>query len=268
MTHSPKDQTLVRLQARGGTHAAIAWGLCFPDDGFSEFFGNDALRFRLAQALAAWDDPSAADLSGNLESAWTLATTTDMDELQSAHRRLFGHVVRGKCPPYELEYGRREILQQASELADLAGFYAAFGMQLNDDAHERPDHVCAECEFMSVLAAKEAHALEKKDDEARTVIVDAGRSFLADHLGLWLPAMARRLRDADPDGFYGAMGRLAGSLIELECRLKEVPCGPQLLELRTVDPNSDGTIQCGSEESCPGGENESLIQIGIDRGDG
>jgi len=268
MTNSPKDQTLVRLQARGGTHAAIAWGLRFPDDSFSEFFGNDALRVRLAQALAAWDDPSAADVSGILESAWTLATTTELDELQSTRRRLFGHVIRGKCPPYELEYGHREILQQASELADLAGFYAAFGMQLNEGAHERADHVCAECEFMSVLAAKEAHAIETQDDEARTVIEEAGRSFLADHLGHWLPAMARRLRDADPDGFYGALGRLAGSLIELECRLKDVPFGPQLLELRAADPTSDGTIQCGVEESCPGGGTEPLVQVGIDRGDG
>jgi len=130
MTNSPKNQTLVRLQARGGTHAAIAWGLRFPDDGFSDFFGNDALLVRLAQAL------------------------------------------------------------------------------------------------------------EKEDDEAQTVIEEGGRSVPAHHLAQWLPAMALRLKDE--------------------------PFGPQPLELRAADPTSDGTIQCGVEESCPGGGNESLVQVDLD----
>lgn len=201
--------------------------------------------------------------SGDLD-AWA-------DALQDAHTQLFGHAVRGACPPYELEYERGDIPQKASELADIAGFYNAFGMELDAAAHERADHVSVQCEFMSVLAVKEVHALETDNAEARQIIHDAQRSFLADHAGRWFPALAVRLAEADADGFYGSLGVFLGEFIKTECNLFQARCGPQYLELRPIDPKQDATIECGVEPSCPGASPESpdggdsLVQIGIDR---
>ena len=186
------------------------------------------------------------------------------ENLQSVYVHLFGHTVRGTCPPYELEYAHGEILQQAADLADVNGFYSAFGMDVADDGNERADHVAVECEFMSVLAAKEAYALNLDDGEALTILGDAQRSFLADHLGRWLPALAQRVRAADPGGFYGAVADFAACFIAAECRRFEITCGPRYLELRPADESSDAAITCGADASCPENAADPLVQISID----
>lgn len=186
----------------------------------------------------------------------------DLGQLQEVFVRLFGHTVRGTCPPYELEYGRSHIHLQAAELADIAGFYAAFGMELAAGANERADHVAVECEFMSVLAAKEAHAIATGDTEGLEVLRGAQRSFLRDHLGRWLPAFARRISEADGDGLYGALGRFAGAFVAAECGRLNVACGPGYLELRPIDTPADQTMTCGPVPHSPG-RTEALVQIGI-----
>jgi TorA maturation chaperone TorD len=165
-----------------------------------------------------------------------------------------------------MEYGQGEIVQQAPILADITGFYAAFGLEMPPTVHERADHVSVECEFMSILATKEAWAVESVNQEAVEIFRDAQARFLEDHLGRWLPALARRIEEADPNGFYGELGGFAASFIAEECVRFGIPVGPPLLELRPIDPTADATISCGVEESCPDGRKEPLVQLGIDRG--
>ncbi len=198
--------------------------------------------------------------------------TDQLAKLQNTYTELFGHAVRGTCPPYELEYGNREILQQASELADIAGFYQAFGMKMVSESHERPDHIAVECEFMSVLTAKQAYAIETSNHDAQRIVVDAQQSFLADHLCKWCPAFAHRTEQADPEGFYGMVAQFLGEVIRGEADRFGIACGPSLLELRPVDEKLDREIQCGVEESCPGGGSatttgghETFVPLHIDR---
>src|SRR6185503_4152613 len=79
----------------------------------------------------------------------------------------FGHAARGDCPLNEIEYGelKADPLFQPHRLADLAAFYRAFGLEMAEAAAERPDHLGMELEFMAVLAAREAFALEHQLDE-------------------------------------------------------------------------------------------------------
>jgi hypothetical protein len=91
------------------------------------------------------------------------------------------HAARGRCPLNEIEYGdiKADPLFQPHRLADLAAFYRAFGLEVAEDADERHDHICLELEFMCVLAAKEAYALEHQlDAEVLTLCRDAQKRFL------------------------------------------------------------------------------------------
>jgi TorA maturation chaperone TorD len=185
-------------------------------------------------------------------------------KLQNSCARLFGHAVRGQCPPYELEYGWSEINQQASELADINGFYTAFGVTLNDDSHERADHAAAECGFMSILMAKHAYCLQQADLEGQEIIERTVRLFVADHLGRWLPSFAHRLTVADSAGFYGAVGGFASRFISAECTRLDVPRGPRLLQLRDVTREADGAISCGGAEGCSREGNLEYTQLEID----
>ncbi len=188
-------------------------------------------------------------------------TTSCLAERQDSFNHIFGHAVRSQCPPYELEYGRGEIIQQASFLADVGGFYNAFGMEVDPAVSERGDHISVEAEFMSALCAKEAHAIAQGDADHCEIAVKAQRDFLLDHLARWIPAFADRVRKADPRSFYGVLAEFSAAFIETECRRLEIPSGPPTLELRPVDSELDTSINCGSSS---GGAGDEIIELNVD----
>ena len=258
-------------RARSAAYAFVAYGLRDPD---LETLKALSHTRQWAASMRGFQEeyPELLEQLGLVSSA--LPRECDrpdcVHQLRESHAELFGHAVRGTCPPYEIEYGRGDIIQQASELADVQGFYEAFGLAMIDHAHERVDHASVECEFMSTLASKLVYAIEHGNVEAEEILNDAQRSFLTDHLGRWLPALAGRLQEADATGFYGQLGRFIQRFIEWECRRFDTTCGPAFVELRAADPERDTTIQCGVEDCCPGacpdGDSgqPSLVQLGVD----
>lgn len=233
-------------RTRGLIYAVLGWAWRYPDDDM--ICTVRALLDRCCNA----DDPTVLEP----------ATRTALGNFSTVLRRsgfgsslamtdyalLFGHAVRGSCPLYELEYGQAEIVQQAGELADIAGFYTAFGLHHATESMERVDHVSVECEFMSVLCAKEAQGILSSDLGLSEASGDAQRMFLRDHLARWLPALAESVTKSNPDGFYGSLARLSKAFLRSECQAFGITPGSDYLELRKVDPGADVEIQCG-----PGG---------------
>lgn len=259
-------------QARSAAYRLIALGFRYPDNEWSEMilasshwaFWPDVLRQMdggTADQVLAVRSKAESVLIG-----WDRGEITGLNDLQETFVELFGHTVRGNCPPYEFEYGRSEIIQRASELADVAGFYSAFGLELEAQSAERPDHVSAECEFMCVLCAKEAHATAEGHERDRDTAHQAQRSFLRDHLAQWLPTFAQRVERMDSDGLYGALARFASGFVGGDCRRFGITTGPSRLELRPIDPKGEATINCGVEESCPSAAADSLVQLNVECG--
>ena len=234
---TPSNERARMAQTRARSYALLANGWGYPDESLFTLF-VDCEHSSLAPELS-------------------------LEELRTSHARLFGHSVRGTCPPYELEYGRSEIIQQTAELADLTGFYKAFGMNMSESAFERPDHVSVECEFLGILCAKEAWGRQHSAAELTETCADAQRLFLRDYLGRWLPALAHRVRKAEPASFYGRLASFAASFIADECRRFDIEVGPQWLELRPVDPARDAAIDCETA-GCSVATANQLVQIGIE----
>ena len=184
------------------------------------------------------------------------------DDFAASHLACFGHTVRGDCPMNEIEYGdiKADPLFQPHRLADLGAFYGAFGMEMTPDAAERIDHISIELEFMSVLAAKEAHALEHQlDDDNVNVLRDAQKKFLREHLGRWSPAFARRLARMADGTALGTLARLLGEFIKLECARLNVPAGSEDLLLRHVDDSVERLCDsCGIHQLPPGAATTGL----------
>lgn len=65
-------------------------------------------------------------------------------------------------------------------LADLSGFYKAFGMKENEDI--TIDNFAVEAEFMSQLLLREAVGIQKGDQEMLEIVRGAEKKFLTDHL--------------------------------------------------------------------------------------
>jgi TorA maturation chaperone TorD len=163
------------------------------------------------------------------------------------YRRTFGLLVSKKAPPYETEYCRQTLVVYRQQvLADVAGFYRAFGLEPSRELPERHDHLALELEFMAWLIAKEQRARRAGNLEQGEVCRDAQRSFLRDHLVWWVPAFATLLRlgcedrggrahDADPRTFYGAVATSICAFLHGERVRFQLPAPTELVEPRAAD---------------------------------
>ena len=239
-----KNQTAAdEARARGAMYALLAWAWRYPNQ---ETIST--LRALLSGCLNGSSsgllDDHTQEALGSLAKAFPEEDGLDLT-LSVRYSELFGHAVRGTCPLYELEYGQAEIVQQAGELADIAGFYSAFGLECTQESMERVDHVSVECEFMSVLCAKYATGVLSNGTDLMDACFDGQRTFLRDHLTRWFLAFCSRVAKANGDGVYGCFARLGAAFLACECRAFGITTGPEYLELRSVDPDADTEIQCG-----------------------
>ncbi len=246
-------QTAIDLAvARSFLHRLLALAFADPTP--------EAWRWLADAPTLAFVRSSAQVLDAPLaDSAQVLADSLRPDAFElflDAYLATFGHAARGSCPLNEIEYGdiKADPLFQPHRLADLAAFYRAFGLEVTEDAGERHDHICLELEFMCVLAAKEAYALEHQlDADQLAQCRDAQRKFLREHLGRWTPAFARRLAAATNDLALRALAEFTRAFVESECSRFGVNPGSEELSLRPVDEAADRMCDsCGIAALPPG----------------
>jgi len=159
-------------------------------------------------------------------------------ELNSEYERVFGLLVSGSAPPYETEYvDGKFTFQRSQQLAEIAGFYRAFGLEVSDESPDRQDHVALELEFMAVLIGLESRAARHggTDCARANICRDGQQRFLENHLIWWVPAFARLLERELPNGFYTAAGDfltafLPAERVLVDVTIPNVASGPSLLE--------------------------------------
>ena len=168
------------------------------------------------------------------------------DEMLAAeYLRLFR--AGGPVSLHETAYGdARRIAGRAAELADIAGFYAAFGFRLTESEPDLPDHLCTELEFYSLLLLKLAYASRCGWSPRRQVVRTAARLFLQHHLGRWISALVPELIAHDADATYREFARLLDTLVRLEIKRTKVvplPATGRLLH----DPMQEDDFACPRE---------------------
>lgn len=120
------------------------------------------------------------------------------------------------CPLYETAYFGTDPIQQTQRMADVAGFYRAFGVD-SSGSDARPDDLWVELEFMSYLCRKEAYALEHSGPPRVAQMRKAQRMFLENHLGSWAAVVGRKVTGlASPGMFHAAAGVTLESWMALE----------------------------------------------------
>jgi len=236
--------------ARSFLHRFVAKFFEYPTaEAWAWLSGSDTLN---AVSSAA----SAVDIASDAEKLLAVMRASSFDSFLDAHLVAFGHAARGPVPMNEIEFGdlKADPLFQPHRLADLAAFYRAFGLELAPDASERQDHVCIELEFMSVLAAKEAFALEQQlDEDALTVCRAAQKNFLREHLGRWVPAFTRRIERTNDEALLNAAAQFTRNWVTADCERFAVKPGSEDLLLRPVDSEAEQVCaSCGIHNLPPG----------------
>jgi TorA maturation chaperone TorD len=226
-------ECLYRILAAALTDPATdAWVLLRDPD--SRRIACHAAEVLREEAIA---DPAAlgfGELPPDRLDVGPLLTALDRPLLEQTaeYDRVFGLVPSRDCQPYETEYHVAEPFFRAQQLADVAGFYRAFGLEPSRTVPERPDHLALELEFMAFLLMKKrlaalAAAGDNGTTEAAQVCADAETAFFRDHLAWWVPSFAAGLRRKAGGGFYAAVGLLLAALIPAE-RLRFGVAAPRL----------------------------------------
>jgi DMSO reductase family type II enzyme chaperone len=156
-------------------------------------------------------------------------SAAEVARLRAGHHTAFDESSAARSAPTEMDQlgGAPQLeLTRTFEMADVAGFYKAFGVEA-ESSGERPDHIAAELEFMNLLAVKECIALQEEGaGEHADVCRNAARAFLRDHLARWAPRLGQRLASAAVDPVYRTAGRLLGDFVAFDAETLDAENAP------------------------------------------
>ncbi len=191
-----------------------------PDVPFVERLRNGELASVL-EALVKETDGDADLATGASLMRDYIDKTRDVDaaktseELGVDRTRLYRGVAPGygPPPPYEVVWSKNG--QDWGLLTVIAGIYAKAGLQTSPEAHERPDYIGIELDFVRELALREADAWEAGDQATAKKLLQTQGGFLSEHVGQWVPAFVdRAMQQAETDLYRGHMLMLKGFLAE------------------------------------------------------
>jgi TorA maturation chaperone TorD len=194
----------------------------------------------VAEAAELAAPASGAEVATRLRALAAAARASAPDEVARAYVNALERPTG--CSPYEGSYGAAPLLAgKGAVLADIAGFYAAFGM--TPGSAEVEDHIAAELEFMSVLALKEAAALAEGLDEALEVTRAAESAFLGGHLGRWGASFAEALNGMSTVAYYANAAELLADWVAADLEALGLAVSP--LEVRqAADPEAARPFAC------------------------
>lgn len=229
--------------ARSKVYEFISAAFSYPDAALVDLL--EGLLPDTRESLSHLEDRSSLEALEELSQAITWRTSED---LETEYVQTFGHTISKECPPYEAEYDQSHIFQKSQNLADIAGFYSAFGLQLSPDLNDRMDNLSVELEFMHVLCVKEAYALDKGHTvEQLTITRDAQTKFLREHLGRWSFAFVEKLQNMHGNNFYG----LTGQMLKVFLAFDMHALGVEPVELISPDLMESSEEEMPDCEACP-----------------
>ncbi|MBF0336387.1 MAG: molecular chaperone TorD family protein [Nitrospirae bacterium] len=211
------EQDIAIAQLRGRIYGLLTGGF----KGLTEEY----FQYLRGQYIPVWHELVQHIQGGEgflplLEKMQGALDAVSFDVLYGEYYNLFMPTGMMLAIPSEMEYVNKETpqhsLSQQAQLADIAGFYRAFGLDVATNTPERVDHITTELEYMHVMALKEATALANNDAENACIVVDAQRKFITDHLGRWADKFSERLVTTAGSEFYAALGETLALWINID----------------------------------------------------
>ncbi|MCC7088379.1 MAG: molecular chaperone TorD family protein [Chloroflexi bacterium] len=198
------------LAMRSAGYSLLAHAFAYPD------------ADRVGAIRDAGAEFAAVGLQSPLNGLAHMALAATTDGLEREYVRLCSLSSSPDCPGFETAYFSADATQQTARMADLAGFYRAFGVDATSGG-VRPDDLPVELEFMSFLCQKEAYAKDHLGAPRVKQSARAQRMFLEEHLGRWGAPFGRRIAArAVPGHFYHVAGLALAEWISGECALLRI----------------------------------------------
>lgn len=233
-------ETIVNLE-RSSIYLLFSNLFFYPEEELFNKIQVGSIIKELEAYVGSLDSKDQADFFKTIQNLKLSIEDLTLEKLQAEYLRIFGLTISKECPPYETEYDAMHIHLRAQELADIAGFYKAFGVEVSDKIKERLDNISTQLEFMYFLIYKEAYAQEHNTKAKTEICRKAQRKFLKDHLGRWSPIFLERLGKKAESGFYKELAQLTKYFLDLEA---------QFLKVKPEKINQFQTTLAEPEEGC------------------
>jgi TorA maturation chaperone TorD len=111
----------------------------------------------------------------------------NLEMLRIEYTRLFIGPYSLPAPPYGSVYIENERKVMGDSSMDAKKRYQSFGLDISNSIKEVPDHIAVELEFIFFLIYKEIESIQSNDPEQAQEIIYHQKSFLSDHLNMWIP---------------------------------------------------------------------------------
>lgn len=204
--------------ARSVVYKALAEGFDYPtEDGFGfARHGKVAAILRQAVLEAGFGQETEIEAALQLldDAARDLGTTVRLIDLEVEFNRLFAPTdVELRCPPFESVIRELGLGEKVNNLADVMGFYRAWGLDVSDERQEFPDNIVTELEFLHFLAYKELNAIQLNEQEHAERTNESQRSFMQDHASLWIGRFCERVAQTTECDWYRGLARFTQAFV-------------------------------------------------------
>ena len=198
------------LEIRALIYKLVSVGFLYPDDVWQK------RMLGLIEELDKIGEPSLiSDFESNIAKIRRFLSPasghSNLTELQEEHFRLFGP--DPVCYLDIAHWAQGDVFMQSRKMAEMAGFYRAFGLDMNEGL--RVDNLSVAFEFLSYLCLKILHAENMGADNHIETTEKAMNSFRDEFVLPGLDRFVKSVRDNSKTGFYEVIGGLAKKEIRI-----------------------------------------------------
>ena len=166
----------------------------------------------------------------------------NLEPLKVDFAKLFVGPYNLSAAPYGSVYleGGRKMMGNSTH--DAKNRYREAGLDIAKTFKDAPDHISTELEFMYYLIFKEIEAFADADIETAVGFIQRQKSFLDDHLMVWVPEFADSIMKNAENPFYPNLAQATTSFLEENYR---IVCS--ILETVSMQQNSEKHVEINSQ---------------------
>jgi TorA maturation chaperone TorD len=171
--------------------------LKYPQVGSEEAFKQIRKGLNLVELSGPKKDRTDEEILKNISKDWT---------------RLFRGVVRDRIlPPYESLYRAGRLQKKPAQ--EINRLFSKMGIQVPEEWRQPSDYIGVELDFMRFLCDKEWRFRNHEEQSALREAVQEEKSFLEDHIALWVPVFCERMLEEAREEVYRGLAHLTLGLV-------------------------------------------------------
>ncbi len=139
-----------------------------------------------------------------------------IDKLKSEYTHLMVGPATLPAPPWESVYTSKERLIFQESTLKVRQAYLKYGFLPAKYPHEADDHIALELDFMAHLAGLTAESFEDRKFEEAIKLLEDQKSFLIQHLLVWIGQFAADMQKSESQYFYPLMALLTEEVLKMD----------------------------------------------------